>query len=143
MKVRLLYCLSICHLVVACQLNPAETPFADAPKKNREWQASTLKPETVAKANAAIKRYERCLNDETVSRAAEKKDFRAIGDQVLQICEPVLACVKSAYRTENVPDVVSERYMRQTRSRGAQSLMRFLEAAQAQRVSQEPSSSHP
>lgn len=139
MNFRLIVVTFYSGLLAACQSVPAIQPQTPEAKLDRQWHASTLDPKTIDQANAAIKGYEKCLNDEALGRVKQQLDPRDIGDQVLQNCEPRLSDIKTVLRAEQVPDEISERYMRQTRSRGAQSLMRFLQAVQAQRTADEAS----
>ncbi|NJD08628.1 MAG: hypothetical protein FIA97_19370 [Methylococcaceae bacterium] len=96
-----------------------------------------MSEQTIARANDAVRQYERCLNSEAWAGVKQQGDPRALGDRILHACESHLEGIKTAYADEKVPDSVTERYMRKTRSRGAQSLMRFLQAVAAQRAAQE------
>jgi hypothetical protein len=116
-------------LIAGCQSAPIDD----------EWKPSTLSEETIAKANAAVRDYQKCLNDETLARINDQVDPRAIADAILKQCEYKLAPIKTAYDAENVPVSISERYLRKNRSRGAQSVLRFVMAAQAMRSTDEPS----
>lgn len=110
-------------LIVGCQSAPAES----------QWKPSTLSEQTIAKANAAVRGYQKCLNDQTFALVNERADPRAIADTILRRCEHKLAPIKAAYDAEHVPPSISERYMRKNRSQGAQSVLRFVMAVQAMR----------
>ena len=122
--------------VAACQSNAPALFKDNSFAESRQWQASSLSDVAIAKANAAVKSYEKCLNDEALSRVHQRLDPRATGDQVLGVCETRLLGIKLAHVSEGVPDVITERYIRKTRSQGAQSLMRFLQMVHAQRTSE-------
>jgi hypothetical protein len=113
-------------LISGCQSAPVES----------KWKPSTLSDQTIAKANAAVRDYQKCLNDETLARVNDQLDPRVVADTILQRCEYKLAPIKAAYDAENVPASISERYMRKNRSQGAQSVLRFVMAVQAMRASE-------
>jgi len=121
-------------VLAGCQSTPNSPPGDPDPAA---WQASTLSEQTIARANEAVKVYERCLNTEALASVRHRGDPRVVADQVLRACEQHLEGIRTAYSAEGVPDAVSERYMRKTRSRGAQSLMRFVQAVEAQRAAEE------
>ncbi|MBS1212462.1 MAG: hypothetical protein H6R26_1078 [Proteobacteria bacterium] len=122
-------CLSACGSAPVADKQAAEKASGDG-----QWHASTLSDETIAKANATVKDYQKCLNTETVARINDPLDCRVIADQILKACEPKLTGIKDAYGAEGVPDSLSERYMRKTRSQGAQSVLRYVMAVQAMRA---------
>jgi hypothetical protein len=122
-------------LLGGCQSAPVEEkPPALA---DQQWHVSTLSPETIAKADAAVLDYRQCLGKETLTRSQNRGDPRDITNQILQSCENRLPAIKAAFDTENVPPVISERKIRQTRSQGVQSVLRSVSAVQAQRVGDE------
>lgn len=110
------------------------TPAAQAGQEDQAWRESTLSPETIAKANAAVLDYRQCLAKETSAKAGGDGDSRTIANTILKACEDRLAAIKTAYDAEQVPAALSERYMRKTRSQGVQTVMFSVQAAQAQRA---------
>jgi hypothetical protein len=128
-----LSCLNAVLLLSACQSDP----ITQKPAPESAWQASTLSEQTIAKANAAVLDYQQCLNVQAQQRVLQRADPRAIADAVLQACEARLGGIKAAYDAEHVPAAISERYMRQTRSRGAQNLLRFVMSVHAMRAGEE------
>lgn len=122
-------CLSACSTTPTPEVKPDDSPSAGG-----EWQASTLSPETIAKANAAVKDYQLCLNRETLTHINDPLDGRVIADGVLRVCENKLSGIKEAFDQEGVPAVISERYMRKNRSQGAQGVLRYVLSMQAARA---------
>lgn len=98
------------------------------------WHESTLSPETIAKANAAVLDYRQCLAKETSVKAGMKDDSRNIANNIMKACEDRLLPIKAAYDAENVPATITERYIRKTRSQGVQTVMFSVQSAQAQRA---------
>ena len=125
-------------MVLAAGCNPSaskdEKPAAQNGEVDQVWKESTLSPETIAKANAAVKDYRQCLAKETAAKAGGKDDSRNIANAILKACEGRLLPIKAAYDAEQVPAAISERYLRKTRSQGVQSVMLAVQSAQAQRA---------
>ena len=142
----LFFALAIGLIVTGCESKPeaeksvAEqkqaTP-ADSSQIDQEWKPSTLSEQTIAKANAAVMDYNKCLTAETKARAADVGDPRAITNSILKSCEIVLPTIKAAFDAEQVPSVISERYMRKTRSHGAQAVLRTVMGVHAERAGEE------
>lgn len=120
-------------LLAGCQ----SAKVAEPPASDQEWHASTLSPTTIAKAEAAVQEYHSCLTWEMAARINERGDPRAITNTILKACEDRLPAIKTAYDAEQVPAVISERYIRKTRSQGVQSVLRQVSAIQAERAGQE------
>lgn len=119
----------------ACGSTPvAPEEAAEKADTQGQWQASTLSQQTIAKANAAVKGYQQCLNTETMAHVNDPFDSRVIADRILKQCETRLSGIKEAFDTEGVPAVISERYMRKNRSQGAQSVLRYVMSVQAMRA---------
>ncbi|WP_370525787.1 DUF2760 domain-containing protein [Methylococcus sp. BF19-07] len=103
-----------------------------------EWQPSTLSEATLAKVHEAAKAYQDCLNEAFRAHVGEDVDSRLQTDRILHACENRLTPMKAAFDAEQVPDSISERYMRSYRTRGARDLVRLLMSAQAARAAAEP-----
>lgn len=125
-------------LLAACNSStePAK-PLAQADSPEQTWQPSTLSEQTIAKANAAVLEYRQCLSKEIGAKAEDRADPRDIANTILKNCEDRLPAIKTAYDAENVPAVISERYIRKTRSQGAQSVLRSVMAVHAMRAADE------
>lgn len=108
------------------------------PKESADWQPSTLSAETLEKVQAGLRVYQQCVNDETRVHIDDKMDSRRITDRVLQQCEDELSAIKPAFDAEQVPDSISERYLRSKRSRAAQQILRVVMATQAVRSTSDP-----
>ncbi len=137
----LLLAISAGLILVGCESKPeAEKPATDtAPSTqiDQEWHPSTLSEQTIAKANAAVTDYRKCLGEEIKARAEDRADPREIANSILKNCENRLPAIKSAFDAENVPAAISERYLRKTRSQGAQSVLRTVMGVHAERAGQE------
>jgi len=104
---------------------------------DQEWRPSTLSEETIAKANAAVLDYRKCLGEETKARAENRSDPRDIANTILKNCESRLPAIKAVFDAEKVPTTISERYLRKTRSQGAQGVLRIVMGVHAERAGEE------
>ncbi|MGZ8216861.1 hypothetical protein [Methylomagnum sp.] len=106
---------------------------------SQAWQPSTLSQQTLDKVHERLRVYEQCVNDETHTHLNDKEDSRRVTDLILQSCEDELSAVKAPFQAEQVPDQISERYLRSKRSLAAQQVLRVVMATQAVRSANEPS----
>lgn len=128
---RALLCLILAGItLMACQSPEKKTEQATA------WQPSTLSEETLGKVQDGLRVYQRCVNDETRTHLDDRMDSRRITDLILQNCEDKLSAIKATFDAENVPDSISERYLRSKRSHAAQQILRVVMANQAVRSSE-------
>ncbi|MDD5033299.1 MAG: hypothetical protein PHE55_00960 [Methylococcaceae bacterium] len=134
MKFRPIIFLSFLTLA-GCQSTPVQERTQT--ESDGEWHRSTLSEQTIAKVNAGVADYRQCLTDAIVAQAKDRRDPRDIANTILKTCEPQLPAIKTAFDAENVPANLSERYLRKTRSQGAQSVLRSVQAVHALRAAEE------
>jgi len=137
----LLLAISASLIFVGCDSKPEAGKSPNSPSEStqidQEWRPSTLSAETIAKANAAVLDYRKCLGEETKAKAENRADPRDIANTILKNCENRLPAIKAAFDAENVPATISERYLRKTRSQGAQSVLRIVMGVHAERAGEE------
>ena len=137
----LLLAISASLIFVGCDSKPEAGKSPNSPSEStqidQEWRPSTLSAETIAKANAAVLDYRKCLSEETKAKAENRADPRDIANTILKNCENRLPAIKAAFDAENVPVTISERYLRKTRSQGAQSVLRIVMGVHAERAGEE------
>jgi hypothetical protein len=134
-------------LLAACQSSQeAPKPTANKPELEAEaegekaWQPSSLSEQTIERVGAIATDYQKCLNGEIMAgAAASNADPRAVTDTVLRKCEAKLGPMKAAFDAEKVPDDLSNRYLRKTRTQGARNVLKFVMSAQALRAADEAS----
>ncbi len=124
-------------LLAGCQSTPVAEKPAQQAEQQGQWKASILSEQTIAKANAAVLDYRKCLAGQTAAKAGERFDPRYIANTILKACEDRLAPIRTAYDAEHVPAHLTERYLRKTRSQGAQSVLRSVMAVHAMRAAEE------
>ncbi len=137
----LLLAISAGLIFVGCDSKPEAGKPPSGPSEStqidQEWRPSTLSAETIAKANAAVLDYRKCLSEETKAKAENRADPRDIANSILKNCENRLPAIKAAFDAENVPATISERYLRKTRSQGAQGVLRIVMGIHAERSGEE------
>ena len=101
-----------------------------------QWVPSTVSEKTWDQVHQAKVSYDGCLNQQLATNVAKAADPRALTDAILKACEEHLNPIRTAFQSEKMPDEMVDRYLRQQRSRAAQSLVRELMGAQAVRQSQ-------
>jgi hypothetical protein len=139
---KLLLAISSGLFLIGCQSKmeaekPPADPVAQSSATDQQWHPSTLSDQTIATANAAVLDYRTCLASETKAKARDRGDPRVIANTILKSCEPRLSAIKTAFAAEHVPDSISERYQRKTRSQGAQSVLRAVMGIHAERAGEE------
>jgi hypothetical protein len=106
-------------------------------KSSQDWQPSTLKSETLSRVQEALRTYRRCIDNQTRIHLNDKEDSRKVADTILTQCESKLLAVKAPFDAEQVPDAISNRYLRSKRSLAAQQVVRAVMAVQAVRSASE------
>lgn len=102
-----------------------------------QWTPSTVSDKAWAQVRQAKGAYDLCLSQQLATNVVKDADPRLLTDTILKACEEHLNPIRTAFRDEKVPDEMVDRYLRQQRSRAAQSLVRELMGAQAVRQSQQ------
>ncbi len=101
-----------------------------------QWVPSTVSEKTWDQVHQAKVTYDACLTQQLATNVMKDADPRALTDAILKACEEHLNPIRTAFGNEKMPDEMIDRYLRQQRSRAAQSLVRELMGAQAVRQSQ-------
>lgn len=102
-----------------------------------EWEPSKLSEKTWDKVHESKVGYDACLNQQLLKNIASEADPRAVTDTILKACEDQLSPIRAAYDAEKVPAEMTDRYLRQQRSRAAQAVVREVMGAQAVRHAQQ------
>ena len=108
----------------------AVTAFADDAKN--EWQNTTLSDATIKKIQEAKYQYKKCIVDEMQKPVYQEQESRRATEEIIKQCETVLSKMREVYLAENVPAIIADRHLRQTRmqtTRNALQGMMFNEAA--------------
>ena len=128
-------------MIFALLFSVGQVPVMAEEEIKQEWQPTTLSEATLEKVQAGVADYQKCLNDETRQHMKDPDDSRRVADLILGKCEARLTVVRKAFDAEQVPPVISDRYVRSKRSRGAQQVMKIVMAQEAARASESASHS--
>ena len=108
----------------------AGTVFADDAKN--EWHNTVLTDATIEKVQAAKYEYKKCVGDEMQKSSYQDQDSRKATDAIMKQCESILAKMRAVYTEAKVPEVISDRHLKQIRmqtTREALQGMMFSEAS--------------
>ena len=104
--------------------------FADDAKN--EWHNTVLTDATIEKVQAAKFEYKKCVGDEMQKSSYQDQDSRKATDAIMKQCESILAKMRVVYTEAKVPEVISDRQLKQIRmqtTREALQGMMFSEAS--------------
>ena len=104
--------------------------FADDAKN--EWHNTVLTDATIEKVQAAKFEYKKCVGDEMQKSSYQDQDSRKATDAIMKQCESILAKMRVVYTEAKVPEVISDRHLKQIRmqtTREALQGMIFSEAS--------------
>ena len=104
--------------------------FADDAKN--EWHNTVLTDATIEKVQAAKYEYKKCVGDEMQKSSYQDQDSRKATDAIMKQCESILAKMRAVYTEAKVPEVISDRHLKQIRmqtTREALQGMMFSEAS--------------
>lgn len=103
-----------------------------AEKSKNEWQNTTISEATIEKIQAAKYEYKKCVSDEMQKSTYAGQESRAATEIIMKECEPVLTKMREVYLSEEVPEVIADRHLKQLRlqtTRDALQNMMYAEAA--------------
>ena len=104
--------------------------FAEDAKN--EWHNTVLTDATIEKVQAAKFEYKKCVGDEMQKSSYQDQDSRKATDAIMKQCESILAKMRVVYTEAKVPEVISDRHLKQIRmqtTREALQGMMFSEAS--------------
>ena len=104
-------------------------------KAKEEWANTTLSEDTIKHIQQAKSLYMQCISKEAQQQAYIKMDTRAATDKILNHCENHLANIRKVFTEEEVPPVIIDRYMKQTRNQTARKVLKEMMFADAARKS--------
>ncbi|MEE9356058.1 MAG: hypothetical protein V3U75_10760 [Methylococcaceae bacterium] len=97
------------------------------PKKQEDvWQSSTLAASTITQVKSAKLHYQQCISKKVQQEQATLTDSRIATDRILKLCENTLGEIRQAFRQENVPDHISDRYLKRTRTQTARNVLQYM-----------------
>ncbi|WP_225616057.1 hypothetical protein [Methylomonas albis] len=112
--------------------------FAWAEEAKEEWNATTLKDETIQKIQQAQYTYKKCVVDTMQKPEFAKLESRNATDAIIRLCEPTLAEIRKVYTDAEVPAVVADRHLKKMRIQVTRNLLQELMYAEAAKKSGMP-----
>jgi len=104
---------------------------ACAEEAKDEWNATTLKDETIQKIQQAQFSYKKCVVDTMQKPEYAKLESRNATDAITRLCEPVLGEMRKVYTDVDVPAVIADRHLKKLRIQVTRKLLQELMYAEA------------
>jgi uncharacterized damage-inducible protein DinB len=106
-------------LATSLQLSAADNP-------DLQWKSTSLNEATIKHIQQAKFQYMTCITKEITKKEYVKIDTRAATDKILKQCEPSLGEVKKVFAEEKVPDNITQRYLKSTRTQTARKVLEHM-----------------
>lgn len=111
----------------------AASAWAADKKSGEQWKNTTLSDENIDHIQKAKYQYMQCITDEVQKKTYAKMDSRVATDQILKKCEDALSHIRTVLSKEKVPDPMTDRYLKKTRTQTARKVLEQLMYAEAAR----------
>jgi phosphatidate phosphatase PAH1 len=112
--------------------------YAEDAKKPEEWQNTTISDETIQKIQTAQYEYKKCVSDEMQKEQYTQQDSKSATNDVIKECEPSLTKMREIYTDEGVPEVISDRHLKQMRVQVTRNVLQSLMYSEAARAAGNP-----
>jgi hypothetical protein len=84
-------------------------------------------------SRAASQQYQHCLTEQIKRYVNIDMHVRQSSGRILKTCDPEFNPIRDAFKAENIPSQVTERYINTKRSRSTPNILRVLMYAQSRR----------
>lgn len=111
---------------------------ANKPEKTVESSTSfehnpAISAEAILISRAASQQYQVCLTEQIKQYVNVDMHVRQSTGRILKACEPEFNPIRDAFKAEDIPSQVTERYINTKRSRSTPNILRVLMFAQSRR----------
>ncbi len=107
------------------------TGLARAEEATEEWNATSLKDETIQLIQQGQFKYKKCVIDEMKKPEYAKLESRQGTDAIIKACETTLGEMRKTYADADVPGVIADRHLKKLRIQVTRSLLQELMYAEA------------
>ncbi len=126
---RLVACLAVVLMLFSC---------ANKPEKAVESSASfehnpAISAEAILISRAASQQYQGCLTEQIKQYVNVDMHVLQSTGEIIKACEPEFNPIREAFKAEDIPSQVTERYISTKRSRSTPNILRVLMFAQSRR----------
>lgn len=121
------------HIFLLVILFAANAALAAEQKSGDQWKNTTLSDENIEHIQKANYQYKQCIADEMQKKNYAKMDSRVATDQILKKCEKELSHIRAVLNKEKVPEPMTDRYLKKTRTQTARKVLQELMYAEAAR----------
>lgn len=105
--------------------------LARAEEATEEWNATSLKDETIQQIQQGQFKYKKCVIDEMKKPEYAKLESRQGTDAIIKTCEATLGEMRKIYTDADVPGVIADRHLKKLRIQVTRSLLQELMYAEA------------
>jgi hypothetical protein len=132
-------------LLQACSGDKSNTatptsPIQEAPQavsktqpSGKTWNGSNLSAATIKQVQEDKYHYKQCVYKEAQKQGYQKIDSRVATDAVIKQCESTLAQIRATFVNEGVPEVITDRFLKKTRTDMTRKILKSLMFAEASR----------
>ncbi len=99
----------------------------------KTWNGSNLSAATIKQVQADKYNYRQCVYKEAQKQGYQKIDSRVATDAVIKQCESTLAKIRTTFVNEGVPEVITDRFLKKTRTDMMRKILQSLMFAEASR----------
>lgn len=124
------------QFIIITFLSMCSISVAAAEQKNKEWQPTTLKEETIQQIQKAQHHYKECIAKEMQKQDYAKIDSRNATDIIIKSCESDLSKIRQVYLDVDVPEVVADRHLQKMRVQMTRRLLKEMIVLEASRAGQ-------
>ena len=94
---------------------------------------SAISAESILISRQASQQYQRCLTEQIKKYVHIEMDVRESTGRILKGCDAEFNPIREAFKSDNIPANVTERYINTKRSRSTPNILRVLMFAQSRR----------
>lgn len=129
----------ILYLIVAIQLSscankPQKQHDAPAVDVSKQFEHNpAVSAESILISRQASHQYQICLTEQIKKFVHVDMDVRESTGRILKICDSEFNPIREAFKADNIPGKVTERYLNTKRSRSTPNILRVLMFAQSRR----------
>ncbi len=98
-----------------------------------EWHDTTLSDATIEKIQTAKYNYKKCVSDEMLKAEYQTQESRQATETIMKQCESFLTKMREIYLDVEVPAIIADRHLRQTRIQTTREVLQNMMYAEAAR----------
>jgi hypothetical protein len=131
---RLIPGLVVVFLLFGCANKPEKATDVNSGDSSVSFEHNpAISAEAILISRAASQQYQRCLTEQIKQYVNVDMHVRQSTGRIMKACEPEFNPIRDAFKAENIPTQVTEKYIRTKRNRSTPNILRVLMFAQSKR----------